>query len=340
MNTISIKQSNVFKLTLFVLILLAGFVMLMTTFTIHFDWPNNVSYFVRFVYLSQYLNDFFLYLGLILLVCVFGRIGRILSAIFSSLFILAYFIQSQSFSTIGQYLPTVALENVAHIDFLDVDNIVFSALIWGVFSLVILKTAYSKLDSVPWKSILIASILLIVVSSVVKNDKYLLSEELLANRFDFYNSGRAGVRPRSPIKDLTETYREYLQYLAKQNFIIDKAQELDADVANFVYENFPNFGQANKDFPLIRSFDHQPVGLLNNNSQTGKRNVIVFFSEGISALLLGAYSNYFPGLTPNINSFSQKSLKIKNYVNHTFATYRGLGGQLALYSQWVACTWR
>jgi phosphoglycerol transferase MdoB-like AlkP superfamily enzyme len=57
-------------------------------------------------------------------------------------------------------------------------------------------------------------------------------------------------------------------------------------------------------------------------------NVIVFFSEGLSARVMQPYSEAYPGLTPNIEEFAASAMRVDNYYNHTFATYRGLLGQL------------
>lgn len=57
-------------------------------------------------------------------------------------------------------------------------------------------------------------------------------------------------------------------------------------------------------------------------------NLIVFFVEGMSARIIQPYSDLFPSISPNIEDFSYHSTTIRDYYNHTFATYRGLGGQL------------
>ncbi len=57
-------------------------------------------------------------------------------------------------------------------------------------------------------------------------------------------------------------------------------------------------------------------------------NVIVIFTEGLSARLVGAYGGRFPGLTPNIDRLAARTMRVDNYYNHTAATYRGLQGQL------------
>lgn len=57
-------------------------------------------------------------------------------------------------------------------------------------------------------------------------------------------------------------------------------------------------------------------------------NVIVIFTEGMSANWINAYGGVNPGLTPNIDSLANGSLVFKNYYGHTNATFRGLRGQL------------
>ena len=52
--------------------------------------------------------------------------------------------------------------------------------------------------------------------------------------------------------------------------------------------------------------------------------------EGLSARLTGPYGAPFPGITPNLDRFAAdpRTMVVTNYDNHTFATYRGLHGQL------------
>lgn len=53
-------------------------------------------------------------------------------------------------------------------------------------------------------------------------------------------------------------------------------------------------------------------------------NVILIFTEGLSQNVIEDERN----ITPNIKEYKAKSLNFTNYYNHTFATYRGLEGQL------------
>ncbi len=63
-------------------------------------------------------------------------------------------------------------------------------------------------------------------------------------------------------------------------------------------------------------------------------NVFLFFAEGLSARLIGAYDQRFKALTPEIDAFADASLKVENYYNHTAATEKGIFGSLSsLYLQ-------
>lgn len=53
-------------------------------------------------------------------------------------------------------------------------------------------------------------------------------------------------------------------------------------------------------------------------------NVVLIFTEGLSQSVVEDPRS----LMPNVASYEQRSLDFTNYYNHTFATYRGLQGQL------------
>ena len=53
-------------------------------------------------------------------------------------------------------------------------------------------------------------------------------------------------------------------------------------------------------------------------------NVVVIFTEGLSRHIVHDERN----IMPNVKKYEEKSLSFTNYYNHTFATYRGLIGQI------------
>ena len=80
-------------------------------------------------------------------------------------------------------------------------------------------------------------------------------------------------------------------------------------------------------FPLLKKSIYKgdrPFGL----AEDLKPNVLLIFTEGLSARTTNVYSDNYEKLTPNILEFSKSSMVIDNFYNHTAATYRGLHGQL------------
>jgi len=329
---------EIFSLTKFSLMLLLGFLILVTTFTIEFNWPNSITYIDRFIYLNRFFSDFFLICAVMVLLCSLGKIGRSIAWLVASVFVVIYFIQSQSYATTGKYLPAVALENADHVDFLPLDNIVFEGLIWLFFALLFFKLASNYLIRVSWKAVLSVTFVLLLISTLIKNDKDWLSQQTQKARFDFYNTGQAGVKRVSPMSELLDTYGEYLEYLERQSFITDRPSDLSESTAEFIYDNLDFFGKQEPEYPLMRTTHLEVPAFLtaakDGNTSSGSqvnrkpKNIIILFSEGFSARLMAPYSTSFPGLTPNIEAFSKSAIRVNNYYNHTYATYRGLGGQL------------
>ena len=73
-------------------------------------------------------------------------------------------------------------------------------------------------------------------------------------------------------------------------------------------------------------FSH-PLPFAAKKGAVAHPNVIVIFTEGTSTRLIGAYGGRYAGLTPNIDRFAARAMKVVDYYNHTAATYRGLIGQ-------------
>lgn len=58
------------------------------------------------------------------------------------------------------------------------------------------------------------------------------------------------------------------------------------------------------------------------------RNIIVIFTEGMSAGIIDDVNQKNINITPNLNKLYSESAVFYNYFNHTAATFRGLRGQL------------
>lgn len=116
-------------------------------------------------------------------------------------------------------------------------------------------------------------------------------------------------RGEAPISSFVRTTIAYRQ--------IRSISHADAATLNSIRAEFTRRSVYDQGFPpeLLRSLPDRP-------------NVIVVFTEGMSARWMEAYGGSHPGLTPHLDAFAQKSITFTNYYNHTAATFRGLRGQL------------
>lgn len=100
----------------------------------------------------------------------------------------------------------------------------------------------------------------------------------------------------------------------------------EPDVRCFDYGGDP----ATSDYPFQRTRAYrEPLPFAGVPGASEKPNVVVIFTEGASARMIGAYGGHYPGLTPNIDQLAGKSMRVDDYFNHTAATFRGLSGQLS-----------
>lgn len=95
---------------------------------------------------------------------------------------------------------------------------------------------------------------------------------------------------------------------------------LDAKEYQQQMEAIKNQPNITKDFykPEVKSSRERPDTL------SEKPNIVLIFVEGLSQNIIDDSRN----VMPNVRNLQSKSLNFTNYYNHTFATYRGLIGQL------------
>lgn len=115
-----------------------------------------------------------------------------------------------------------------------------------------------------------------------------------------------------PISSLSYNYVEYLK--SKSSYPSRRSEDIVRSTDKFPLEKKNIYSSA---LPFSKTDAAPKV-----------KNVIVIFTEGMSAALLGSYGSGHPGITPNIDALAKRSMRVVNYYNHTAATYRGLQGQM------------
>jgi len=297
-------------------------------FLVRVEWLPVHEPLDKLIYLNRFCVDF-LQIGAVTFLLFSNKVLiRSLSYLLVLIFAIAYWIQFLSYSTSGNFLPQIALENAEHVDFLDIGLYTYTAIVWLIFY-VIFVALLEKITFKPKLLIrLVIAIALLLISVIVKNDKVYLDEQTLTERNTFFNSGMPGFSHASPISKLKKTLKGYQKYLEQQKIFVDRGveTELSPNAIKYLGNYFPHFGKEDPEYPLVKKqiYHGEPPYDLNGNGM----NLIVIFAEGMSSRVIQPYSNHFPNISPNIEDFSKHAIVVDNYINHSYATYRGLSGQL------------
>ena len=307
-----------------VMFVFAGIVLTIFTLQLNFD-PS--TYFFDKTLIILNLFDLFV-VELLFIILLFKllynkyTLSRYLLYLLTFIFVTVYLIQIKSINEGGEFVSRLAIENVDHIYlFLNVKTIViiFTFFISCMCFLYLVEKNYYIIEN---RNRIANFLLIFTVSAVLL---------VLNNNNWFY---RDKIKYSDAFIDFeliheTSPLLAFYQVLFEQNGRSDKIntsftrKEL-TEINKFGF----HYNQKQK-FPLVKEKIYtDPAPFPKVNSGRERPNVIVIFSEGLSARSIGAYGSRVTGITPNIDQFAQSSMVVHNYYNHTAATYRGLLGQL------------
>lgn len=311
----------VFALSTTSLVLVAGLL-------ISLQWPIGTIGMTWLTALNKVFAEMLLVIAVCLLLFSKWRLLKVLSILLFAIYCTALFTQITSLQFSSDYLPPVALENAQHTDFI-FDSTKLGWIIIIVLALLnSIVTIQRTINSPPRiLSRAVIAIILVVNGALIKNDSRWLSDTALDQRYDFYNSGRASIAHQAPGSAMVDTLKLYYESVLRDRWIQQASVELPTESAKFAYKYGISLNQESTDFPLLKSlkFDRPPEFIAEENWQ--KKNVIVFFVEGMSSRIIQPYTNHFPDISPNFQKFSEQALVVDDYYNHSYATYRGLSGQ-------------
>lgn len=307
----------------FVLCVLLLVVVLFCGFVLALEWPE-----FKLFYIHKMLAEVLVVIALALLLYARSLIVRAFSYLVLILYSLIFYVQIASLHFSGKYLPSIALENAQHVDFLfDPVKVAWFIIIFIAYatSSVMLSKYVKPIPRL--RARFVVALLLVVASVLIKNDSRWLQESQQAERFTFYDSGQASIEYKAIGSALSDTLDEYYQAVLREKWIAQASVELPAEAAEFAFDFGYQLNEKSTDFPLLKDlkFTDQPDFI--PAADKDPMNVIVFFVEGMSSRIIQPYSDNFPEISPNIERFAGKSLVVDNYYSHSYATYRGLGGQ-------------
>jgi hypothetical protein len=255
-----------------------------------------------------------------ILLLINGKIFlRLIAYVLLALFLLINSVQLMSIIQGGEFLSRLAIDNINHINILlHAQSLVIPAAALAALLIPEAVIHFFRLGPSSGKSLLHAVIPLILLGIFFSQSHWWIPEAIAEERQDTFIANN--IRHTSPSLALYRTL-----FPDNPEFFSEKLSRQEIN-------RLKQFGfilDAEKPYPLIKYSIYQgDLPFKQKNNTAAVPNIIVFFSEGISARSLSVYGSKYQDITPNLDDFADHSMVVNNYFNHTAATYRGLHGQL------------
>lgn len=235
-------------------------------------------------------------------------------------YVVIHILQSTSIYISGEYVSKLAIDNLEFIGLLiTTENILLVLLFLILFLLLPFIVSYKiTKNRVVSRQFLDKYLILLIVL-------FIGSSIFLTVYKNTSASHKSKVSVLSPIWGFIYIFQEEKE-ITNLSFTKDELQTL---------QKYGYYVNPFSEYPLIKDVIYK--NSLDLNSSIAKPNVIVIFTEGLSAVTTSVYNDTFKDLTPNLEIFANdnKSTKVYNYYNHTAATYRGLFGQMCSTYPWL-----
>ncbi len=316
-NNISRAELLIICLTVFLCMIVTGFMFLLNLFSPEMSF---VSIIASLVFFDRYVVEFLIILLFGIWLINGNGFFRIICYALIFIFISLYTIQFTAYYQSGELISALAVENINHISLLlnapFIIGLIFFLSVYGcwLFYLERKCLAHCSLNS-----LVITSLIIVLLASILHNSPAWLPAAVLKQRRTYYAENYLTRRPpaRALYKTLLNQHR------------IEPAIPLDPDECSRAEKLGFNINPEQR-YPLIKDYIYKGAAPFKKIADApALPNIIVFFTEGYSARSINYYGcSKYPGLTPNIDNFARHSMAVFNYFNHTAATYRGLHGQL------------
>jgi lipoteichoic acid synthase len=219
----------------------------------------------------------------------------------------------------GQYLSRLAVENANHVTLLFSPRRLTAAAVAAAAALSVPLLTEIARKAARWRQAGALSLAMLSLAAVAAVVPRALPEDARRIRDGLYEGNN--ITERSPLVSLLEVL---VGRAAGNPGAFTRADALAAKRYGFEI-SLPS------DYPLRKEWIYEEDPPFAKEPGAPRLpNIVVFFTEGLSARLIGPYGSPFPGITPNLDRFAAHpgTMVVENYYNHTFATYRGLHGQL------------
>ena len=292
-------------------------------FTHEFTFPDQdyslFSALTGLLFFDRFIAEY-AFISAVILLLINGKIfSRLIAYVLLALFLLINSVQLISITQGGEFLSKLAIDNINHISILlHAQSLIIPAAALTALLLPEAVIHFAGLGPASGKSLLRAVIPLILTALFFSQSHLWIPEAMDEARQNTFIANN--IRHTSPTLALYKT------------LLPDNPEFFSEKLSRRELDRLKQFGfilDAEKPYPLIKYGIYQgEIPFKQKSSTLTTPNIIVFFSEGISARSLSVYGSKYQGITPNLKDFAAHSMVVDNYFNHTAATYRGLHGQL------------
>ena len=302
--------------------------LLIIVFAGQFDLPEGKQTLGAYLGIIAVFDYFLAEFCVLLLIANWLVDGRLFSRIL--LYLLTFFyiaictIQLSSFFMVKEFISRLALDNLNHIELLLSTTatvlVVFFVMFYFVLLFSIEKSA--KEEGQKQRPKTLQSFVLFFTIIFFSQSQYWMPEKL--------NNERDSILKENFLTH-TAPLTSLLQTLHIRN-AFRKNGELETHFSRYEQKVLKKYRfQYNEalEYPFIKEFIYSaPPPFPKISESPSSPNIIIFFTEGFSARSMAPYGTSYKDITPNLDEFSETSMVVDNYYNHTGATYRGLHGQL------------
>ncbi|MFK7733125.1 MAG: LTA synthase family protein [Pseudomonadales bacterium] len=261
---------------------------------------------------SEYLLEYSVLLGLIIFSYGPGKLPQLLRWLLIPTIVLIWTVQTLSLWFSNQPVSPLAIDNIGAAQTI----VSTSSIIEAVAISLIVLLGY----------VLLRTVLKILSKRGFTEPAIAAAALVLACLMLIFSVSRFSIESERRSSPLHSTAVLLAYYLRGESTDLGESQFASDERLDF--EQFGFRLAPDSSYPLQKStFFETPLPFA-SVSGTQLPHVIVFFVEALSARKLPVYGAKFDELTPNIDRFAAKSMRVDNYFNHTQSTFRGIKGQL------------
>ncbi len=296
------RQSSLFLVVLFLLI---AFIWI--GLHIYFFDRGILENIFNLVVYKEYLNE---YLVLALLFILFFKKNKYIDFLLYLLFTFVLFVDFIQFLSryySGAFITIAALDNVSNV-LLFANLKVFVAVTIFVLFYSLLMFVLLKIKKVKYRKIGLGVLVLITGLNFYL---YYLNKK----KDDVFEKFAI---EKGPVLTFVKVIYKYFNPPKIENIKLTK-EEINLAKRLYLINDY------NSSYPIIKNFFYKKR--LSQNLSI-KPNIILIIAESLSAKFVDVYNKKDLNVTPNLDSLAKKGFYIKNYINHTFPTIRGIYGQL------------